>query len=326
MPSFFLDLGTHSTRMVIDRGPVVSVRSLAAFDLERKEVRSIGQDAPAEVRKSGSRTQLARVMDAGAPAPAEVVRGFLERLLRSAGHRSFGHGSVTFAATTIASDLDHHALERCLKELGAREVTGIETPIAATAGIDRDVLAEIGTMTLVLGNSTTEAGIVSFGALAARAATRVGVRTLRGALQQVIRDRLDLVVTDEVASEILSKLIDFTRANRGARATIYGRSLADGESASRSITEEELFGALEPLVGEMIHTARNAIETASDQLVADVADGGVWLLGGGAHLSGIAPAIEGALGIPIHTTSEPELRIVKGLAAIASLPKTRIYW
>jgi rod shape-determining protein MreB len=326
MPSFLLDLGTYSTRLAVDRGTVITARSLAAFDLERKEVRTIGEEAPAEVRKSGSRAQLIRVMDAGAPAPAEVVRGFLEKLLRSAGHRSFAHGSVTFAATTIASSLDHQALERCLKDLGAREITGIEAPIAATAGSDRDVLAEIGTMTLVLGDSTTEAGIVSFGALAAKAATRVGVRDLRSALQQAIRDRLDLVVTDEVASEILTKLIDFTRVNRGARATIYGRNLADGESASRTITEEELFGALEPLFSEIVQTGRSAIETASDQLVADVADGGVWLLGGGAHLKGIAQAIEHMLGIPIHTTSEPELRIVKGLGAIASLPQTKIYW
>jgi len=326
MTSFFLDLGSYSTRLAIGDTQIVTVRSLAAYDLERKEVRTIGDEAPVEVRKSGSRAQLVRVMDAGAPAQTSIVRGFLEKLLRSAGHRSFGHGSVTFAATTVASDLDHQALERCLKDLGAREVTGIQTPIAATAGIERDVLAEIGTMTLVVGDSTTEAGIVSFGALAAHSAVRVGIRNLRAALRQAIRDRLDLVVTEEVASEILAKLIDFTRANRGARATIYGRSLADGESASRTITEEELFGTLEPLFGEIVGTVRSAIEVASDQLVADVADGGAWLVGGGAYLRGIAPAIAEALNIPIHTSPEPELRIVKGLGTIASLPKTKIYW
>lgn len=326
MATFLLDLGAHSARLAVGGEPVACVRSLAAFDLERKEVRTIGEEAPAEVRRSGSRAQLVRVMDAGAPAAAEVVRGFLEKLLRSAGHRSFGHGSVTFAATTVASQLDHSALERCIKDLGAREVTGIEVPLAATAGLARDVLGEIGTMTLAIGESTTEAGIVSFGTLAARGALRIGVRDLRGAIQQVTRDRLDLVITDDVASEILAKLIDFTRTNRGARATIYGRSLADGESASRAISEEELFAGVEPLFGELLRTARAAIETASDQLVADVADGGIWLVGGGAHLRGLAPALAHALGVEVHETTEPELTIVRGLATITNLPTTRIYW
>ncbi|MGC9154554.1 MAG: rod shape-determining protein [Ferrimicrobium sp.] len=321
-----LDIGAAFTRIQIGNEPILTVASEAAYDLDRKTVKVIGANASQEVLRSGSKTRLVRIMERGAPADPGVLSGFLQQALRSIGVRSFGRSEVLVAATTHASPLDIASLKRCIEKLNAKTVTPLETPIAATAGIDQDVLGEVGTMTVVLGESLVEAGIVSFGKLAARATSPTGVSSLRSAIRESVKTTCDLVISEEVANDILIELIDFQRSHRGVQAKIWGRSLANGESESGVITEDVIFAAILPGLELITQTITSCISQAPNQLVTDVADRGLWLLGGGAHLPGLAPELERRLGVGVHTIAEPELAVVRGLSVIHAVNPTKIYW
>jgi rod shape-determining protein MreB len=321
-----LDIGAAFTRIQVASEPILTVASEAAYDLDHKSVKVIGAKAPEEVLRSGSKTKLVKIMRQGAPADPEAVSGFLKQALRSVGVRSFARSEVLFAATTHASQLDTASLKRCIEGLNAKPVIPLETPIAATAGIDEDVLGEVGTMTVVLGESLIETGIVSFGKLAARATSATGVSSFRNAIRESVKTTCDLVISDEVANDILTELIDFQRTHRGAQAKIWGRSLANGESESGVIAEDVIYAAILPSLDLITQTVINCIAQAPNQLVTDVADRGVWLLGGGAHLSGLAGELERRLGVEVHTISDPELAVVRGLSVIHASNPSKIYW
>ncbi|WP_298208518.1 rod shape-determining protein [Ferrimicrobium sp.] len=321
-----LDIGAAFSRIQVANEPILTVASEAAYDLDRKTVKVIGAKASQEVLRSGSKTRLVKIMERGAPADPEVLSGFLTHALRSIGVRSFGRSEVLVAATTHASQLDIASLKRCIQKLNAKAVTPVETPIAATAGIDQDVLGEIGTMTVVFGESLVEAGIVSFGKLAARMTSPTGMSSFRSAIRESVKATCDLVISEEVANDILTELIDFQRTHRGAQAKIWGRSLANGESESGVITEDVIFAAILPSLDLIAQTITSCISQAPNQLVTDVADRGLWLLGGGAHLLGLAQELERRLGVQVHTIAEPELAVVRGLSAIHAANPTKIFW
>lgn len=321
-----LDIGAAFTRIQVASEPILTVASEAAYDLDRKSVKVIGSKAAEEVLRSGSKTKLVKIMQQGAPADPEAVGGFLKLALRSVGIKSFARSEVLFAATTHASQLDMASLKRCIEDLNAKPVTPLETPIAATAGINQDVLGEVGTMTVVLGESLVEVGIVSFGKLAARATNATGVNSFRRAIRESVKTTCDLVISDQVASDILTELIDFQRTHRGAQAKIWGRSLANGESESGVISEDVIYAAILPSLDQITETIINCISQAPNQLVTDVADRGVWLLGGGAHLQGLASELENRLGVAMHTVPEPELAVVRGLSVVHAASPTKIYW
>jgi rod shape-determining protein MreB len=321
-----LDIGAAFTRIQVASEPILTVASEAAYDLDRKSVTMIGAKAAQEVLRSGSKTKLVKIMRQGAPADPEAVSGFLKQALRSIGIRSFARSEVLFAATTHASQLDIASLKRCLEGLNAKPVTPLETPIAATAGINQDVLGEVGTMTVVLGESLIEVGIVSFGKLAARTTSATGVSSFRNAIRESVKTTCDLVVSDEVANDILTELIDFQRTHRGAQAKIWGRSLANGESESCVIAEDTIYAAMLPNLDLITQTIISCISQAPNQLVTDIADRGLWLLGGGAHLPGLATELERRLGVEVHTISEPELAVVRGLSVVHASSPAKIYW
>jgi len=321
-----VDIGAANTRIQVANEPIMTVASEAAYDLDRKEVRVIGSEAAQEVLRSGSKTKLVKIMQRGAPADPEAVSGFLKLALRSIGVRSFARSEVLFSVTTHASQLDTASLKRCFEDLNAKPVTPLETSIAATAGINEDVLGEVGTMTVVLGESLVEAGIVSFGKLASRASATASVSAFRQAIRESVKATCDLVISEEVANDILTQLVDFERTHRGAQAKIWGRSLANGESASGVILEDEIFASILPTLDLITQTITDCIAKAPNQLVTDVADRGLWLLGGGAHLVGLAAELERRLGVEVHSIAEPELAVARGLSVVhATNPKT-IYW
>ncbi|MCL5972862.1 MAG: rod shape-determining protein [Ferrimicrobium sp.] len=321
-----VDIGSSQTRIQVGSEPILVVASEAAYDLDRKEVRVIGAKASEEVLRSGSKAKLVKIMRQGAPADPEAVSGFLKLALRSIGIRSFARSEVLFAATTHASQLDTASLKRCFEDLNAKPVTPLETPIAATAGINEDVLGEIGTMTVVVGESLVEAGIVSFGKLAARATSPAGIASLRNAIRESVKITCDLVISEEVANDILTQLVDVQRGHRGAQAKIWGRSLANGESESGIITEDVIFDAIVPSLDLITQTIIDCISSAPNQLVTDVADRGLWLLGGGARLVGLAAELERRLGVQVHSIDEPELAVIRGLSVVHATAPAKIYW
>jgi rod shape-determining protein MreB len=173
-------------------------------------------------------------------------------------------------------------------------------------------------MVLVVGDSVTETGIVSFNQLSSASYCEIGVSSFREMIRDTIKSRLDLVVSDDVIREMMDKMIDLSRKNRGAKAKIFGRSYSDGSTGSGVISEEEIFSALSQMLNQLSQTVTSCLYRASDQLVADVADTGIKLVGGGANLPGLATFLAESLSIRIEVPEYPENAIVNGLALLHS--------
>ncbi len=326
MAQFSLDVGAFSTKLKIGREPVVVSPSLAAYDLERGVVTAIGKEALDTALKTGSRAKLFRLMDGGAPAEPRVLSGYLKALLKSVGIKSFGRAPVTVATTGGASDLDVKSLLAAVEEAGGKRCVPVSSVIAATVGVHEDPSQEQGVMALIVGESVVEAGIVSFGKVAAISSARGGVRALRSSVRESVKATAEIVVSDDVAAEILGEMIDLEQPNRGTLAQVWGRSQENGEHASSTVSERDLMPSLLRDVDAIAAVAATCISRARAQLVSDVAYRGIYLLGGGARLNGLAAYLSNALSVSVKLPPEPELAIIEGLAGLASSTTVDIYW
>ncbi len=326
MTQFSLDVGAFSTKLKVGGEPVVVVPSLAAYDLERGVVTAIGKEALDTALKTGSRAKLFRLMDGGAPAEPRILSGYLKALLKTVGIRGFGRDTVTAAACGGASDLDVKSLLAAVEEAGSKRCTPVPSVIAAAAGVHEDPSQEQGVMALIVGESVVEAGIVSFGKVAAQSSGRGGVRALRSSIKESVRSSAQIVISDEVAFEILAEMIDIGQPGLNTLAKVWGRSQENGEHTSATISARDLAPPLLREVDSIAAVATTCISRAKAQLVSDVAYRGIYLLGGGARLTGLANYLSNTLSVAVKLPSDPELAIVEGLAGLASSPKVDIYW
>lgn len=73
----------------------------------------------------------------------------------------------------------------------------------------------------------------------------------------------------------------------GRSAKVRGRDASTGLPQTYAVTGEDLRGALEATCLGILGAVKEVLEISAPELVADIADGGIWLTGGGALLHGL---------------------------------------
>lgn len=318
---FFLDLGSWQTRVATSEGIHVEVASLAAVDATKGVVASAGVSAREKVLSNSSRYSLAYPVRGGSPASIEVLSGFLRQVLSDNKIRSFSRGEVLVALNDQATALDRVSIERAVKDVGARPVNFLPDTVAAALGSGMSVDEPQGSLVVIVGERTTQAGVVSLGGLAARTSAPVGMGTLKAQIKELLRSESDLIVSDEVATEILAQLFDCNRKNHGAIAQVWGRKVQDGSSASETLSENDLFATLLPSLSKIVNVATTPLRECDTQLVADIADSGFSLVGGGAYLPGLNSYLSNVLGLECVIPEDPSLAVIRGLRAYVPLTK-----
>ncbi len=65
------------------------------------------------------------------------------------------------------------------------------------------------------------------------------------------------------------------------------------------VSQAEIAGSLEDLVGQVVETVLGALERTEPELAADLYDQGIVMTGGGSSLSGIDEVLARATGLPV---------------------------
>jgi rod shape-determining protein MreB len=80
------------------------------------------------------------------------------------------------------------------------------------------------------------------------------------------------------------------------------------------VTSEEIREALRAPVDAILNCVKSVIEQCKPELVADLADTGLMLTGGGALLRGLASYLNEQLGIPVRVADDPLTTVARGTA------------
>jgi rod shape-determining protein MreB len=80
------------------------------------------------------------------------------------------------------------------------------------------------------------------------------------------------------------------------------------------ITSEEVRDALREPLTAVINCCKAVIERCDPELVADLADTGLTLTGGGALLRGLGELMREQLGIPVQVADDPLTTVARGTA------------
>jgi rod shape-determining protein MreB len=88
------------------------------------------------------------------------------------------------------------------------------------------------------------------------------------------------------------------------------------------LTEEEVAECIKEPVNIIVDSVIRALEKTSPQLVADVAQNGIWLAGGGALLRGLDKLISEQANINVILDEDPLTTVVRGTGIAMENEKT----
>jgi len=284
-----IDLGTATTLVYVrGKGIVLNEPSVVAVDSGTNRVRSVGEEAKRMLGRTPSNIVAIRPMRDGVIADFEITESMIRHFIRKVHNsRRMSRPRMIIGIPSGITEVERRAVRESAERAGAREVHLITEPMAAAIGAGLPIQEPAGNMVVDIGGGTTEVAVISLGGIVVFKSTRTAGDELDDAIIQHIKREYSMFIGERTAENIKIKIGSAFDMGEEETMEVKGQDLVAGLPKTLTITSEEIRGALEEPVSEIISAIRQTLERTPPELAADIVDRGMVLTGGGAMLKGL---------------------------------------
>ncbi len=310
-----IDLGTAYTLVYQKgRGIVFRIPSVVAYDIERKEVIAIGEEAKMMYGKTPEGILAVRPIRDGVIENLELVQEFIHRIIRKIS--KLISPILVVGVPAGANEVEKKAVIDAGIGAGAREVYLVPEPIASMLGIGLDISKPKGYMIVDIGGGTSEIAIISLNQIAHQNSITIAGDEMDEAIIDYIRRKYNANIGYLTAEEIKIKIGNAYPFEEEEYVEILGWDMIQHRPRTIRISSSEIREALNGPIDQIINAISRLLENAKSDLVRDVLENGIYLTGGGSLIKGLDLRIQEELNIKVHRVDYPLETVVRGIGKI----------
>ncbi|GGZ52019.1 rod shape-determining protein [Streptomyces bluensis] len=318
---FAVDLGASRTRVYVKgAGLVVDQPSVAALNTRTGALIAVGEFAEQMTGRTPHYIRVARPVSGGNVVDIEMAQRMLRHLLGDRVRRALRRKAFLRAAACAPSDTDplgRRAVIETLVGLGARRVELVDTLIAAGVGSGLPVEHPEATMIMACGAAATQIAVLSLGSIVTAERIPVGGEAVDHAIVQHLRHQHQLILPSQSVRPLQLALAGNGLTPHGPAVTeIHGLDVATGLARSVKVDTAAVRNAIQTPFTAVLDGIGKVLRDCPPDLVADLADRGIMMVGGNALLPGLDQMLRQATGMPVHIAERPELCAIEGLGAM----------
>ncbi|GHE77056.1 rod shape-determining protein [Streptomyces spiralis] len=315
---FAVDLGAARTRVYVKgAGLVVDQPSVAAVNTRNGALIAVGEFAERMTGRTPDYIRVVRPVSGGTVVDIEMAQRMLRHLLGDRMRRSLRRRPRLRAAACTPHDADplaQRATIETLVGLGARRVELVDTLIAAAVGCGLPVERAEATMILVCGAAATQVAVLSLGSIVTAQRMPVGGEAVDRAIVQHLRHEHALMLPSQSVRPLQVALHgNGLTADGPASTEIHGRDVATGLARSVLVDTAAVREAIQTPLTTVLDGIYKVLRDCPPDLVADLADRGIMMVGGSALLPGLDQMLREATGMPVNIAERPDVCAVQGL-------------
>lgn len=311
-----LDAGSGRTIITNQQSEVLlDEPSVIAIEHGTGAVIATGAEAKSYLGKAPERIQVIRPIQAGVivdfDSAKAMLRIFFKRVLPDDGSRFKVCAVVCHGITA----LEKRTFADCCKAAGAAKVDLVDAPLAAAVGAGLDIRQAKGRLLLGIGAGLAEASVLCLADVVYSETARIGAEVFHESVTQHLAARYKVAIGENMAEQTTIQLAWAKRPAETRRMTLTGKYSGSGTPCALELTDDDLEGALDGPLDMLEALVRKAMDKTPAELVADIADTGLVLYGGGAQIHGLDIALGARLGLRTRVAQEPSKVAVLGAAA-----------
>ncbi|GGT13424.1 MULTISPECIES: rod shape-determining protein [Streptomyces] len=316
-----VDLGAARTRVYVKGlGLVVDEPSAAAMNTRTGSLIAVGALAEQMTGRTPDYIKVVHPVTGGTVIDIEMAQRMLRQLLGDKLRRQLRRKPRLRAAACTPHDSDplaQRATVETLVGLGARRVELVDTLIAAAVGCGLPVEQPTASMIMVCGAATTQIAVLSLGSIVTAARIPVGGDAIDHAVIQHLRQHHELMLPSQSVRPLQVALSGSGLSAHGPAMTeIHGRDVATGLARSVQVDTAAMRQAIHAPLTAVLDGLGKILRDCPPDLVADIADCGIMMVGGSAQLPGLEQLLRNATGVPVHIAERPDVCSVLGLGAM----------
>ncbi len=313
-----IDLGTTSTQIGlpgegirIDEPSVVAVAKGANRVVGRGA--AVGKLAYQMLGRTPEGITAVRPLRHGVISDFELCETMLRYFIRKAIGQSMGlRPRVIIAVPGCITPVERRAVFNSAERAGAGRVWLIDESKAAGIGAGLPVSEPLASMICDIGGGTTEVAVLSLADTVSSQSIRTAGDTMDDAIIRYLRRRYSLRIGEQTAEQLKIAIGSAAPLDHELTHEVSGLDTASGIPRKALVTSEEVREALYEPLEEIVECIRRTIEKCQPELIADLADTGLVLCGGGSLLRGIDRYLSQHLGIPVRVADSPRTAVTRG--------------
>jgi rod shape-determining protein MreB and related proteins len=308
-----IDLGTANT-LVYRKGDGIVINEPTVIAVNRKtgEVLAHGEEAWEMIGRTPGNIVAVRPLRGGAITDFDVTEKMIRMLLQRAGVSRFSRPKVLICVPSAITEVERRAVTDATRRAGAADAQLLEQPIAAAIGADLPIDEPVGNMVIDIGGGTTETAVISLGGIVALEAVRVGSFDIDSEIQAYVRRSHGIAIGERTAEMIKKTIGTAIPMPNLTDAEVRGRDLVSGLPKTVVLTDAEIREAINPIVTQMVDSVIRCLGTAPPELAQDFLKRGMYLVGGGALLTGMGERIAMATNVPVILSNDALEAVVLG--------------
>jgi rod shape-determining protein MreB and related proteins len=301
-----VDLGTANTLVYVrGRGIVLSEPSVVAVDSRTGDVHAVGLEAKRMLGRTPGTISAIRPLKDGVIADFDVTEQMLRHFIQKVHQNRFAHPRVVVCVPSGVTGVEKRAVEEACLSAGARQAYLIEEPMAAAIGAGLPVAEPMGSMVVDVGGGTSEVAVISLGGIVVSQSIRVGGDEMDDAIVNYCKHTHKLLIGQQTAEEVKLELGSAAPLPEEITTEIRGRDMVSGLPKTIMLRSEEVRGALEEPIGQIIGAVKDTLDRTPPELAGDIMDRGITLAGGGALLQGFEERLREECQMPAQIAESP---------------------
>jgi rod shape-determining protein MreB len=321
-----IDLGTVNTIVYAPtEGVVLNEPSVLALNKYNSEVLSIGSQALKLLGREPNDIEVHRPIRRGAIDDFEISQKFLRTVISRVQHQDHPKRShLVIGVPGSSTPLERRSVKDAARDAKAGRVDLVDEGLAAALGAGLDLEDEQARLVVDIGGGTTNVAILASGGVVSSVSLPAAGNAMDEAIRDYLRVRYAVQVGERTAERVKRELgLAWTNFGEASdkRTEIVGKQLANGTPLPITISSQEVRGALEPVLSEIISAVRRVIEDAKPEVTADIYYSGITLTGGGALLSGMVERLHHDLNLRVTLADDPLTTVAVGAGRLLAEPE-----
>jgi rod shape-determining protein MreB len=309
-----VDLGTANTLVYVKgEGIVLREPSIVAVQKGTDHVLAVGAEAKAMLGRTPGNIVAIRPMRDGVIADFVVAERMLSHFIRKVHQRKgLARPRIIISVPSGVTEVEQRAVRDSALQAGARDAILVEEPMAAAIGAGLPIDEPAGNMIVDIGGGTTEVAVISLGGIVYGRSVRVGGQKLDEAIVNYIRRAYNVAIGERTAEDVKITVGSAHPLASELRMDIKGRDLVTGLPRTLGITSQEIRGALEEPLVQIIDAIKIVLEKTPPELAADIVERGIFLAGGTSLLKNLDQRLREETGVPVNIAEDPLTCVVHG--------------
>jgi rod shape-determining protein MreB len=321
-----IDLGMTNTVIYhcFDRRVVLDEPSMLTAERVRDKewkILAVGSEARSMLGRTPEAVEAVRPMKDGVIADfffaEKMLRYFVTKVLGT--HVVRPSPRVLMCVPFSSTPVERHMFRECAGSTGARQVWLVSKSMAAAIGAGLPVSEARASVVLYVGGAITEIAVLSLARIVFASSVRLGGDRFDQAIISYVRQKHGVLIGEATAEHIKLTAGAARRGEEARTVTVKGRNPSEATLSTVVLSGDDIADALEEPLQALMNLLKDALYQTPPELLADAAERGIVLAGGGALLRGLDKLLAEKTGLPVILADDPTTCVARGAARIFEL-------